>query len=214
MIKLKPFVANKILQKSLEVFYLYDKALTRVKFTQDAKQTKIIEERAYTHRLAVYLELLLRKHKFINCGLSVDCEYSNFIDDSKTTINFDPINGTNNNCYPDIVVHKRFDPDINLIIIEAKKAVTDYLTTCEKCNQPNPLNEDEEKKHKEKKCSHIKNDLIKLKAFAERYQFAYFVLFCKDSAKFWQISKSITDDQINSLTDEIKSYGSHHKISA
>lgn len=209
MNKLKPFVVNKILQKSLDLFYLYDKALTTVKFKSDLtseetitddnrdETTTLVREEPFTHRLAVYLELLLRKHKLINLNISVDCEYSNFGYEQKLIKNFDDTRQDKKGCIPDIIVHERFNTKSNnLIVIEAKKAIDSYLI-----NTGNG-------------CHKINDDLWKLKAFAEKYQFAYFVLFGKNSAKFWQVTEDISDQQINKLETEIKSYDPANKIIA
>lgn len=204
MNKLKPFVANKILQKSLDLFYLYDKELTTVKFESDLtgeisrgdKTTTLIREEPFTHRLAVYLELLLRKYKLINFTISVDCEYSNFGYDGKLIEHFvsDTYQGKKG-CIPDIIVHERFNiKNNNLIVIEAKKATDYYLG------------------NKGSGCRKISEDLKKLTAFAEKYQYAYFVLFCKDYAKFWQIPKDLKDG-VENLVTEIKLCGEQNKIS-
>lgn len=206
MTKLKPFVVNKVLQKSLDMFYLYDKALTSVRFKSDlitkepitdgncVETTTFIREEPFTHRLAVYLELLLRKFKLINFNISVDCEYSNFGYEQKQINNFDDTLQDKKGCIPDIIVHERFNiEDNNLIVIEAKKATDYYLG-----NSNHKINE----------------DIWKLKAYATKYSYSYFILFGRNSAKFWQVTKHISDPQIKELETKIKSFGNHNKISA
>jgi hypothetical protein len=82
-------------------------------------------ERAITHRLAVYLEQIFD-------GWDVDCEYNRVGADPKRIDDFeDQLRCVNTNedpsrdtygktVFPDIIVHKRDTPN-NLLVVEAKK---------------------------------------------------------------------------------------------
>ena len=67
--------------------------------------TNCSEERAITHKLAEYIQLLFPEWH-------VDCEYNRLAEDAKD------INGQRTS-YPDIIVHRRNTHD-NLLVIEAK----------------------------------------------------------------------------------------------
>ena len=103
------------LRKAIRTLYERDRHLLSV----DAN------ERAITHRLAVYLEQLF-------AGWDVDCEYNRVGADPKRIDDFeDHLRGVNTNedpardthgktVFPDIIVHMRDTLD-NLLVVEAKK---------------------------------------------------------------------------------------------
>lgn len=90
-----------------------------------------VNERSITHRLAVRLETLFD-------GMDVDCEYNRRGKVPKTlNINaikqllkeeieskeIEPDDTQATTVYPDIIIHKRYTDDNNLLVIEAKKRV-------------------------------------------------------------------------------------------
>jgi hypothetical protein len=83
----------------------------------------VANERSLTHRLAVYLE-----HLFCDSGYQVDCEYNRDNDKTKKLRSFNKTVSDNSDLrgptvYPDIVIHKRGEPD-NKVIIEAKTSAS------------------------------------------------------------------------------------------
>lgn len=82
-------------------------------------------ERAVTHRLATYLERnVARWHE----RWHVDCEYNRYGEARKVLDFLVPHMGVPSvddtrarTVYPDIIVHRRREPEANLLVIEAKK---------------------------------------------------------------------------------------------
>lgn len=107
----------------LEMFYTRESLLVKYK----------VAERALTHKLAEYLQMLF-------CGYNVDCEYNKVGDGEPKRVEAlvakmrkvqkmqqgNKCNGDCNNCtpnkcvvFPDIIVHRR-GKDRNLLVVEAK----------------------------------------------------------------------------------------------
>lgn len=180
-------VVEKVLNLASKYLYRCDKSL----FNDTGK---IIEEEVFTHRLAVYIEHVLRTQKIINCNLSVDCEYSNYEYEIKHLKKFvrdgeeEYINnlkdfekeclehvekkedGTekkkDTRFYPDIIVHERFTQAHNVLILECKKYTSIYA---------NDNNKD------------VRKDLVKLSLVADDYNHAYFVFIGKNKVFFKRI---------------------------
>ena len=81
----------------LEMFYTRESLLVKYK----------VAERALTHKLAEYLQMLF-------CGYNVDCEYNKVGDGEPKRV--EALVGV---VFPDIIVHRR-GKDRNLLVVEAK----------------------------------------------------------------------------------------------
>ncbi|SNR89010.1 hypothetical protein SAMN06265340_1143 [Desulfurobacterium atlanticum] len=84
-----------------------------------------INERALTHKLALYLQNYFHDY-------DVDCEYNRMMKNNeyiKKTLNLPADEGiiisdtTQKTVYPDIIIHRRGNNDNNLLVIEVKKSV-------------------------------------------------------------------------------------------
>jgi len=74
-----------------------------------------VHEQTLSTRLACYLSSYYETPKWWN--YNVDCEYNRNFDDCKMLKNITNTNGVR----PDIIIHKRWSNDSNLLVIEIKK---------------------------------------------------------------------------------------------
>ena len=104
-------------------------------------------ERAIAHRLAVYLERELRNDGIVEDGglISVDCEYNRHLDGMKTHRIPEKLIGIVEDAKrkpkpisddegfyvfsiaPDIIVHRRGEDDLNLLVVELKKTTNNEI---------------------------------------------------------------------------------------
>jgi len=98
---------------------LVDKALARLYRRDRELIWRGVHEETISHRLAIYLEVLLFEHfnlkPFDSTGYDVDIEYNKNGENVKRLVR----GGSGRR--PDIIVHKRGHNDNNLLIIEVKK---------------------------------------------------------------------------------------------
>ena len=98
------------LKKSVDLFYENDNYLIK----------NSIHEQDLSHRIAYYLEKLLRNHNwFIKSRYSIDVEYNRNLDNPK--IFYNNCSNKEVECRPDIIIHKRGNYEFNLLVIEIKK---------------------------------------------------------------------------------------------
>lgn len=124
-------IIHSLLKRSVDLLYENDNYLI----------TKSVHEQSTSHRIAHYLESLLRNYDcFVKDGYSVDVEYNKNLDDSKRvfkncsnctqlecyikTSNYN-IDNYESICRPDIIIHKRGSNDSNILAIEIKKDCKD-----------------------------------------------------------------------------------------
>lgn len=129
-------IIHSLLKRSVDLLYENDNYLI----------TNSVHEQSISHRIAYYLENLLRNYYwFVKDGYSVDVEYNKNLDEPKRvytkcsdckklecclkTSSYN-INDYESLCRPDIIIHKRGHNGIsqndfnNLIVIEIKKENT------------------------------------------------------------------------------------------
>lgn len=81
-----------------------------------------VKEECINHKFAIYIEKFLNEVNNLETKYDVDLEYNKSLDNPKKIVN---IEGRDIPIRPDILVHKRQNPDeYNLIAIEVKKDYT------------------------------------------------------------------------------------------
>ncbi len=126
-----------LLKQSVDLLYENDNYLIK----------NSVHEQDISHRIAHYLENLLKNHDwFVKNGYSIDVEYNRNFDDSKRVYRNCKTCSNGNECYiknshyaiddyesicrPDIIIHKRGGNEQNIIAIEIKtnlkKSPKDY----------------------------------------------------------------------------------------
>jgi len=205
---------ERILNKALKLLYKYDNNL----FMDKDEECKILTEEVLTHRLAVYVEKILnytiKKKNFLNSEISVDCEYSNYLNGVKCLKNL--LDGGDDivskafekpyltykhettgkelpsKIYPDIVVHKRFSNDTNILMVECKKYGGDYM---------------------KEKNKNVKKDLVKLSICSNGYDHVYFIFLGKNKGYFKRIIQRFEQEQeLNDFQRELLNEARNHKM--
>ena len=97
-----------------------------------------VHEQDISHRIAYYLENLLRSHDwFVKSRYSIDVEYNRNLNNTKKF--YDNCSNKEIKCRPDIIIHERGVHKFNLIVIEIKKgenySENDFSKLCALTNE-------------------------------------------------------------------------------
>lgn len=109
----KKALVKQTINKALDLFYAND--LTLLKRT--------VCEKAVTHRLAFYLEILIMCDDRWPKPIHIDCEFHRAPQSEPNLKEFKLADGSDSHSYPDIIIHRRLDNEQNgsqYVMIEAK----------------------------------------------------------------------------------------------
>lgn len=110
---MKKSLVQQTINKALDLFYANDLTLLN----------RTVCEKAVTHRLAFYLEILIMCDDRWPKPIHIDCEFHRAPEAAPKRKEYQRADGSDTWSYPDIIIHRRMDNEqngANYVMIEAK----------------------------------------------------------------------------------------------